>query len=362
MKKILLSAMIIASALVALAQHPTTVTVANNCNIFRNFNNSDEGFSSPSIYSSGDDVSFFWNAAQGAEIENSGLAVRSGSLISPVYIQSEPGRVTLGFKYAAPAGTEYRVRVISAVGVAPLEILATSANGPVYTPLPGTAGNVCLLFLDEDLTVGKMIRFEFTFRNTQTGDVLFDDLALSVAGGPLPVTFEGFVARENNDGTIKLLWNVGEEVNVKGYYVESSLNGVDFTQAGYVTATGKSIYSIEYPEKLLQTMFFRVKNIDFDGRSKFTPIIKVYVKTALHAQIQAYPVPASEMVTIQHNKNSLTALITLYSADGKLLQQVRALPNTFQTQMNVSNYAPGIYIIKYDDGNGDIQSTKLIRN
>jgi Secretion system C-terminal sorting domain len=362
MKKFLLLSVIIASGITAMAQYPTIVTAATNCNIFRNFNNSDEGFSSPSIYSSGDDVSFFWNGGEGAEIESSGLTVRSGSLISPVYVQSEPGRVTLGFKYVAPPGTEYRIRIITAISNAPLEILATSANGPVYTPLPSTAGNICLLFTDEDLTVGKMIRFEFTFRNTQAGDVLFDDLALSVAGGPLPVTFEGFVARENSDGTVKLLWNVGDEINVKGYYVESSVNGIDFTTAGYVTAIGKSIYSLDYPGKLLQTMYFRVKNIDMDGRSKYTPIIKVYVKNKLTASIQAYPVPANELVTIQHNKSSLSAQITLYSPDGKLLQQVRAMPNTFQTQLNINKLAPGIYIVKYEDGISDVQSTKLIRN
>jgi Secretion system C-terminal sorting domain len=362
MRKILLSAMMIASGIAAYAQSPTTVTTATGCTIFRNFNNSDEGFSSPSIYSSAEDVSFFWNGGEGAVIESSGLSVRSGSLISPVYVQSETGRVTIGFKYVAPVGTQYRVRIVSAQGPDPLEILATSANGPVYTPLPGTSGNICLLFVDADLTIGKLVRFEFTFRNFLSGDVLFDNLWLSVAAGPLPVTFEGFVARQNNDGTVKLLWNVGDEVNVKGYYAESSINGVDFTPAGYVTATGQSIYSLDYAGKLLQTTYFRIKNIDFDSKSKFSPIIRVYVRTQLNAQIQVYPVPANAMVTIQHNKSSLSALISLFTPEGKFLQQVRALPNTFQTQLNIDKLASGIYVVKYDDGNGDIQSIKLIKN
>jgi hypothetical protein len=248
------------------------------------------------------------------------------------------------------------------VSSAPLEILATSANGPVYTPLAGTSGNVCLLFADQDLTVGQLIRFEFTFRNTVAGNVLFDDLALSVAGGPLAVTFEGFVARENNDGSTKLLWNVGKEINVKGYYVESSVNGIDFTTSGYITAAGKSIYSLDYPGKLAQTTFFRVRNIDFDGTSKYTPIIKVYAGNQIHAQIQVYPVPANEQVTIQHNKASVNSLITLISPDGKLLQQVKAMPNTFQTQLNITKLTPGVYIVKYNDGTDDVRSVKLIKN
>ncbi len=362
MKKFLLLCSVTAWGVNASAQLPTTVTPSNNCTVFRTFNNSDEGFSSPSIYSDANDVSFFWNAGTGSEVENSGLSVRNGSLISPVYVQSEPGVAVIGFKYTAPVGTQYRIRIISAQSAPPLEILATTANGPVYTPLPSTSGNICLMLIDGDLTVGRQIRFEFTFRNILPGNVTFDDLAISVAGGPLPVTFEGFVARKDDDGAVKLLWNVGDEINVKGYYVESSSNGVDFTTAGYVTATGKSIYSIDYKDKVLQTMFFRVKNIDFDGRSKYTPIIKVYAKEQSGASIQLYPVPATGLVTVQHNKSSAKAVITLYTPEGRLMQTVPAVANTLQTQVNITWLVKGVYILKYDDGKGDIQSMKLIRN
>ncbi|MGG9963724.1 T9SS type A sorting domain-containing protein [Ferruginibacter sp. SUN106] len=362
MKKFLLSAVVIASGLAATAQSPTVVTTVTNCSVFRNFNLSDEGFSSPSIYSDGNDVSFSWNAGAGAEIESSGLVGRSGSLISPVYVQSEPGHVTLGFKYTVPVNTQYRVRVISAVSTSPLEILATTANGPVYTSLAGTSGNVCIALADADLEVGHLIRFEFTFRAITPGNITFDDLALSVAGGPLPVTFEGFVARKNTDESIKLLWNVGEEVNVKGYYVESSTDGINFTNATYVTATGKSIYSFDYPGKTVQTLFFRVKNVDFDGRSKYSATIKVYSKTQATAQIQIYPMPAREQVTIQHNKATENTVITILSPEGKILQRKAVVASTLQTQLNISGLAAGIYFVKYDDGTGNTQSVKLIKN
>ena len=362
MKKSLLLAILIAIGIAATAQAPTIVTTATNCVVFRNFNSSDEGFSSPSIYSDANDVQFSWNAAAGAEIESSGLNARSGSLISPIYVLSSNNQITVGFRYAAPANTEFRIRIISALTSPPLEILATTANGPVYRPLPATSGNICLLLTDADLTIGREIRVEFTFRATQPGNILFDDLALTVAGGPLPVLFQGFVARKNADETIKLLWDVGTETNVKGYYVESSTNGVDFTTAGYVAASGKKVYSLDNPGKLVQTMFFRVKNVDFDGRSKYTPIIKVYAKEQLNAPIQIYPVPATDQVTVQHSKSFEKSLITLVSPDGKVLQQVVAVANTFQTQLNISTLTSGLYIVRYDDGKGNVQIAKIMKN
>lgn len=364
MKKFLLSASLCVAGMVVFAQYPTTTINASNCSVFRNFNTSDEGFSSPSIYSSDQDVSFNWSPSIGAEIESSGLATRSSSLISPIYTLAGQGQATVGFRYAAPAGTQYRVRIISGVTNPPLEVLATTANGPVYNNLPSTSGNICLQLFDQDLEIGKQIRFEFTFRitNHPGEDVLFDDLALSVQGGPLPVTFEGFVARKTDVGAVKLLWNVSDEINVKGYYVETSNNGRDFTNAGYVTATGKSVYSLDYNDKLNGTVYFRVRNVDFNGASKYTAIIKVYSKETTLSQIEIYPLPAHDQVTIQHNLSSERATITLYSNDGKLIMQKLVLPNTLQTQLNISNINGGLYIVRYDDGNGKVESKNLYKN
>lgn len=359
MKKFLLSIVLITFVVAARTQTPTIVTPATNCFVFRNFNASDEGFSSPSIYSGSDDVSFFWDATAGAEIETSGLTVRSGSLISPVYLQAAPGNVTLGFRYEAPAGCEYRIRIITGVISSPLEILATTANGPVYTLLPSTSGTICLSLTDGDLTLGRPVRFEFTFRLNQPGNVVFDDLSLSVAAGALPVTFEGFIARKNADESLQLLWNVGEEDNVKRYVVESSKDGLNFTTAGYVTATGKSIYSLAYP-KLAQTTYFRIKNEDFDGRSKYSPVIKVYQKEQMNGQIQLYPMPATDMVTVQHKEAISKGTINLYNSNGKMLQQVIVIPHSFQTQISLDQLAKGMYLVSYYDGQS-VSSAKLVK-
>ena len=280
-----------------------------------------------------------------------------GSLISPSYLLSETGQTTIGFKYEAPAGTEYRIRVITAVTNPPLEVLATTANGPVYTVLPNTSGNICVRLSDQDLVAGQQVRFEFTFRvpsGNQNQRVLFDDLSLGVQGGPLPVTFEGFVARRSDDGTTKLLWNVSQEINVKGYSVETSTNGRDFNSIGYIAAIGNKVYSLNYLDKISGTVYFRIKNIDLDGKSKYSSIIKLYSKETVINSLQVYPQPAFEQVTIQHNKAFEKAVFTLYSADGKIILKKFAMPNTQQTQLNISNLNNGLYFVNIRVGNSSI--------
>ena len=365
MKEFLLSAITCIAVIATNAQAPTTQTNVTGCSVFRNFNTSDEGFSSASIYSNDNDVSFFWNSTAGALIENSGLNGRTGSLLSPIYTLSETGQTTIGFRYEAPGATEYIIRIITSASNPPLEILANTANGPVYTTLPSTSGNICVRLTDQDLFAGQQIRFEFTFRvpsGNQNQRVLFDDLSIAVQGGPLPVTFQGFVARKLDDGTTKLLWDVSQEVNVKGYYVESSTNGVNFQNIGYVSASGKNVYSLNYADKISGTMYFRVKNVDFDGKSKYSAIIKLFGKETVLNSLQVYPQPAYEQVTIQHNKAIERAAFTLYSADGKIIMQKLAMPSTQQTQLNISNLNSGLYMLRYDDGTGNIQTKALIKN
>ena len=369
MKKFLLSLSCMSVFLATQAQFPTTTTTVTNCSVFRNFNQFNENFSTPSIYSNANDVSLFYNSTQGALVETSGITgTREGSVISPGYLNSTDNEVTIGFYYQAPAGTEYRIRVISAVSNPPLEIIATTANGPQYTPFPGTSGTLCLRLEDLDLDANAIVRFEFTYRYIGGNGApsltpfLFDDVALTVQGGPLPVDFLGFIAREQIDGSTNLLWDVAHEVNVKGYNVETSTDGSNFTTMGFVAAAGKSVYSLPYTNKISGTRFFRVRSIDFDNKFKLSGIIKVKGKEEKFSSIQLYPVPAVTQVFLQHDKAAGNAMISILSADAKVLKEVRPVSNSFQTQLNVAELKAGVYFVRYDNGAGKIESLKMVKN
>ena len=193
-------------------------------------------------------------------------------------------------------------------------------------------------------------------------NMLFDNFALNSAQAPLPVTFRGFVASKINDNSIKLLWDVGDEINVNNYVVERSSNGRDFTGVGSVSATGKSTYSLidNSVADQKQTLYYRVKNVDIDGQSKYTPVIRVSAQKSSN-QIQLYPVPATDYVYVQHDKTPANVSISLFNIDGRLVKKIQAMPNTYQTRINIGELQSGVYIVKYDDGNGDIQSAKLIK-
>jgi len=91
-------------------------------------------------------------------------------------------------------------------------------------------------------------------------------------------------------------------------------------------------------------------------------IVKTAYLTNLTGKImQAYPNPATDHVLIQHHSSSERAIIFLVSTDGQILQQRTVLPNTLQTELSIGRLNKGIYILKFDDGRGDVRTLKLVK-
>jgi hypothetical protein len=92
-------------------------------------------------------------------------------------------------------------------------------------------------------------------------------------------------------------------------------------------------------------------------------IVKTAYLTNLTGKImQAYPNPATDHVLLQHHSTSERAIIFIVSTDGQILQQRTVLPNTLQTELNIGRLNKGIYILKFDDGRGDVRTLKLVKN
>lgn len=347
------------------AQSPTTVGSSNACNVVENFNATSGGFSSPSIFTESSYTEFNWDAPNGYWIERSGQNVRSASLISPLYMNDQlSGGIDIGFKYVAGLGGEYRIRVLNVECgcVGGYNILATTAIGDTWTPLPESQGRLCVRINDADIVKGQKLRFEISFRNNKFVDFIFDDLSLGqIAAAPLPVTFMGMVAnRTNNDVSIK--WEVAEEVNVREYEVERSLNGGSFTTVGKVSAGGKTVYTFLDVANAKSAFYYRLKSVDHDGRTKYSSIVKVKGAGATYAAaLKLYPLPARTEVTLEHRQLTTGAMISVNTIDGRAVKTIKPIPGASHTPIDLSSLAPGIYLVRLTDSDGNAESVKMIK-
>jgi Secretion system C-terminal sorting domain len=378
------------------AQTPTITTQGVCAGVVADFNTNDNGFNSPSLYGSVFDSSFYFNTARGnwtdylppTRVAAPGFP-RVQNLISPPYFNPNAiGTFNVGFYYIVnnPLIDRFQIRIIS-VTQTPMgtvtNVEATSGlqtfaawstpvaytdNGPNPTPfLNGFQGTVCMRLIDPDITNGPntSYRVELSYIINEAFFAVFDNFSIGPLNSPLPVNFIGIVANRNTtDNSVQLKWDVSEEVNVKEYNIERSLSGTTFTKIGANPSKGKSIYSYTDYTATAGTIFYRIKSIDIDGRSKYSSIISIKGNSSgsFSDKLMLYPVPANDEVTVQHKKVLRDAKITISSIDGKILGTIIPAEGASHTPIKIGGLNPGLYLVRFEDGTGYSETAKLIKN
>lgn len=400
MKKIYLTKSILIGFLfitfLANSQTPTVVGPGVCDGVAANFNTNDNGFNSPSVYGSIFDSSLYYHAGRGYWTDylppfRTGAPgfPRVMNIISPPYVNANPvGTFNVGFYYIVgnPAVDRFQVRII-AVTVTPqgtlTNVVATSGvqffsswgtpspyidgttnSVPDATPLlNGSQGNICIRLIDPDITndANTTYRVEVSYLINEATYTVFDNLSVGPQNSPLPVNFIGLVAQRNNKD-VDLKWDVGEEVNVREYQVESSTTGSFFTTVGSSTAKGKSIYTFTNYNAPPNTVYYRIKSVDIDGRYKYSGILKLSGGNSYSSGLLLYPMPATNEITVEHKRINANAKLMITSADGQIIKVINPIQGASHTPIDISGLATGIYVIRLDDGTGDIQSAKLIKN
>jgi endonuclease/exonuclease/phosphatase family metal-dependent hydrolase len=177
----------------------------------------------------------------------------------------------------------------------------------------------------------------------------------------LPVKLSGFTAVRKND-QIALNWKTTQEDNSQEFIVERSADGVHFTPMGKVKAAGNTSVTTHYTftdaHPLQGNNFYRLNQVDLDGRSEWSAIVKVVMGKGFSFSFG--PNPATNTLTINVYNNSEPLTIQLTDLNGRLLRQ-RYLPASASqtTGFRVSNLAKGVYLLKIT-GNGVLKTEKII--
>ena len=92
----------------------------------------------------------------------------------------------------------------------------------------------------------------------------------------LPVQFAGFTVSRKNSNSALIQWSTSEEVNAYMYEVERSYDGIKWNTIAYISAVGNSNalnhYSFIDKNISVPVVYYRVKQVDMDGRFTYTDI------------------------------------------------------------------------------------------
>lgn len=270
-----------------------------------------------------------------------------------------------------PSGTGYYL--IFTANLPGFDVTGTPGTNPAWTQQNvGTNGTGSLdsgteSDTDSDVTVnggnaGKTSTFDIepgdNFPNMDAGIINSESFS------PLPVTWLKFKARLiNSDKDVYLDWSTAAEINNSHFEAERSFDGKTFTKIGVVQSKGISGYSSTILNYALidpgvtihgyDKLYYRIRQVDFDGTSDYTHIEVVYLSESNH--IAMFPNPASETLNIRFNSELFRdkVLISVSDFTGRIVSEQTVIPSQISANssvVSVKDLDPGYYNLTISDG------------
>lgn len=173
------------------------------------------------------------------------------------------------------------------------------------------------------------------------------------------------------DNSVLLNWKTATELNTKEFIIERSLNGIDFTSIGNLSANGNSLQEINYSyidsniSSNISLYYYRLKIIDNDETFSYSPIVVILISPVANNQISIYPNPFKENINIHFNfPESKNLTFILYDNLGKMIlsKKIKVPFNNSIIEINeLSLLSDGIYFINIlDDETSTLLKTQQI--
>ncbi len=165
----------------------------------------------------------------------------------------------------------------------------------------------------------------------------------------LPVTLFNFRGEIKNNQAL-LTWSTANEINNKGFEVEQSHDNKTFSSIGFVaavkTSTGVNNYSFTNSKLLSGANYYRLKQVDNDGGSRYSSVVKLDFSKFAWA---IFGNPSNNtFIQLQTEKQSNVA-VQIVTLNGQLIQTIRKgdlSQGTYNIPLNLSNAPHSIYIVK----------------
>ncbi len=180
----------------------------------------------------------------------------------------------------------------------------------------------------------------------------------SVDCSTLPVTLLNLSASPNGR-KVTVSWSTSTKINNRGFDVQRSTDGVNWTTIGFVAGVGNSSLTTNYSyvDDNLETRkyYYRLNQTDLDGRSKYSIIVSAVVGSkGEYALGQNYPNPFHNETTIQYTipRHELVN-ISLFDISGRT---VKVLVNgskdagTHAISFHTESLTSGIYYYRLQAG------------
>jgi len=184
---------------------------------------------------------------------------------------------------------------------------------------------------------------------------------------PIPVELSSFTATSNGKEVL-LSWSTATELNNLGFEVQRSVDQEEFFTVGFVNGHGTTTekHNYTFTDRSLNNgkNYYRLKQVDYDGRYEYSAVIEVEVSAPLEFWLeQNYPNPFNPTTTIGYGiKGKNNVKITILNAIGEevavILNEVKE-PGFHQVEFNAASLPSGVYLYRLNAGSF-VETKKMI--
>ncbi|HMI78923.1 MAG TPA: choice-of-anchor tandem repeat GloVer-containing protein [Ferruginibacter sp.] len=191
---------------------------------------------------------------------------------------------------------------------------------------------------------GETFTKKLDFNNTNGSSPVFTRL-VERSAGPLPVKFLFFNGACSN-GQVILNWATATETGNNYFNVEKSTDAVNWSVAGRVsgqrnTSTTRH-YNFTDPEKNTGIVYYRLKQVDIDGRFEYAEIISFTNCKPGSTLFTIGPNPAGENITIRVHGAAGGQTVQFFTAAGALVKETVV---TQTATVSIAELPDGIYFV-----------------
>lgn len=195
-------------------------------------------------------------------------------------------------------------------------------------------------------TEGDLFDSNFGNNITATFEVIF-----------LPVTYQFFRADTDND-QLQLSWQTQTETNNSHFEIERSSDSRYWDKLGVVDGHGTTaiphLYIFEDQKPLSGDNYYRLRQVDFDGKSTFSSLIVVSWLSNEKYLCSPNPIRETLFIDWANEVDDGIGQLDVYAISGQLVVQLPVQLAEQNLTLNTASWAKGNYIIRLASKNGSI--------
>lgn len=194
----------------------------------------------------------------------------------------------------------------------------------------------------------EAVLYPFGVDITLTGDVYITSTRFQIVklyGGTLPITLSSFAVSQKQS-SVSVEWKTLSEINNDYFIVERSpLPNNGFQEISLIKSkgnvTGVQYYTYTDNNPLSGKSYYRLKQVDKDGRYYYSKVIEIEVSKT--NSIRIYPNPVKDVLTIEGLSTEFQNKLSIISQNGTKILQTTT--NSGTLNWNVKQIGAGTYFI-----------------